>query len=177
MDPPPPGRPTGHIQAIGTDTAGRRQYLYHPRWRQRRDAEKFDHVLTVARRLPWISAYLREAAGCEVSANDFRTWHATVLAAMLFAHEAAGGSRTRRERVAAAVVRGVAGELGNTPTVARTSYIDPRVVDPFLAGTTIPRPTRRALAAAPPAPRAVERAVLTVLHQHGAHRFAAGPVA
>ncbi len=44
--------PAGHIQAVGTDDAGRRQYLYHPVWRQKRDAAKHDRVLTVAARLP-----------------------------------------------------------------------------------------------------------------------------
>ena len=44
--------PNGHIQAIGVDAAGRRQYLYHPEWRRQRDEQKFDHVLTVAKRLP-----------------------------------------------------------------------------------------------------------------------------
>ncbi|UFU03664.1 hypothetical protein LQF12_03385 [Ruania suaedae] len=42
----------GHIQAVGTDGAGRRQYLYHPLWRAARDAEKYEHVLEVAERLP-----------------------------------------------------------------------------------------------------------------------------
>ena len=40
----------GHLQAVGTDDAGRRQYLYHPDWRTRRDAEKFDRVLRVRQR-------------------------------------------------------------------------------------------------------------------------------
>ena len=44
--------PMGHLQATGTDAAGRRQYLYHERWRARRDAEKFDRMLTFAHRLP-----------------------------------------------------------------------------------------------------------------------------
>lgn len=44
--------PDGHIQAVGTDAAGRRQYLYHPRWRQARDRDKHDRVLRLARRLP-----------------------------------------------------------------------------------------------------------------------------
>ena len=44
--------PNGHIQAVGTDAAGRRQYLYHPVWRERRDKAKHDRVLTVAARLP-----------------------------------------------------------------------------------------------------------------------------
>ncbi len=42
----------GHIQAIGTDDAGRRQYLYHPVWREQRDREKFDRVLDFGRSLP-----------------------------------------------------------------------------------------------------------------------------
>jgi DNA topoisomerase I len=44
--------PNGHIQAVGTDDAGRRQYLYHPVWREQRDRAKHDRVLIVARRLP-----------------------------------------------------------------------------------------------------------------------------
>jgi DNA topoisomerase I len=44
--------PNGHIQAIGTDAAGRKQYRYHERWRQRRDQEKFDKMLDFARALP-----------------------------------------------------------------------------------------------------------------------------
>src|ERR671911_2397937 len=44
--------PNGHIQAVGTDAAGRRQYLYHPVWREQRDAAKHDRVLVVAARLP-----------------------------------------------------------------------------------------------------------------------------
>ena len=44
--------PNGHIQAVGTDDAGRRQYLYHPAWREKRDAAKFDRVLAMAKRLP-----------------------------------------------------------------------------------------------------------------------------
>jgi DNA topoisomerase-1 len=44
--------PFGHIQAVGTDAAGRRQYLYHPAWRARRDQEKFDEMVQFARALP-----------------------------------------------------------------------------------------------------------------------------
>jgi DNA topoisomerase-1 len=46
--------PFGHIQAVGTDAAGRRQYLYHEQWRARRDQEKFDEMLRFARALPRI---------------------------------------------------------------------------------------------------------------------------
>jgi DNA topoisomerase IB len=44
--------PNGHIQAIGVDAAGRRQYRYHDRWRERRDAEKHQRVLEIAQQLP-----------------------------------------------------------------------------------------------------------------------------
>lgn len=44
--------PAGYLQALGTDAAGRRQYLYHPLWRQRRDRRKFNQVLEVAEQLP-----------------------------------------------------------------------------------------------------------------------------
>ncbi len=44
--------PNGHIQAVGIDAAGRKQYLYHQDWRRRRDQEKFDHMLEFARCLP-----------------------------------------------------------------------------------------------------------------------------
>src|SRR5687767_7265834 len=44
--------PNGHLQAVGTDDAGRRQYLYHPEWRVRRDAEKFQRVRAFGRALP-----------------------------------------------------------------------------------------------------------------------------
>jgi DNA topoisomerase IB len=44
--------PLGHIQAVGYDAAGRRQYLYHPRWRAARDKRKFERMLDFARVLP-----------------------------------------------------------------------------------------------------------------------------
>src|ERR1700743_2009911 len=44
--------PNGHIQAVGTDAAGRRQYLYHTAWQQERAEEKFDRVLDLSSRLP-----------------------------------------------------------------------------------------------------------------------------
>lgn len=57
--------PTGHMQAVGVDERGRRQYLYHDRWRARRDAEKFDHMVDFARALP----ALRERC-CELLEGD-----------------------------------------------------------------------------------------------------------
>ena len=70
--------------------------------------------------------------------KDFRPWNGTVLAAVALARRAARPStKNARRRAITAAVREVAIFLGNTPTVARTSYVDPRVIDAFLAGDTI----------------------------------------
>jgi DNA topoisomerase I len=254
----------GHLQAVGTDAAGRKQYLYHEGWRARRDRQKFDRVLRLARGLPdmrrtcdrhlgsrgltreralagsvrlldlgffrigseayteengsyglatlrrnhvrvrgstvafdfaakggkrmvqtiddpplarltrallertgggkellayrdgkaWrdvrsedINAFLKDLADDDVSAKDFRTWHATVLTAVLLASEERElTSVTSRKRVVSSVVKEVAEMLGNTPAVCRASYIDPRVIDRFLNGETISLPRGRDLA-------------------------------
>lgn len=272
--------PRGHIQATGIDAAGRKQYLYHPQWRAKRDAAKFDHVLDVAERLPhlrkratsdlhargmtrervlaltarlldlglfrvggdeyangdepsygiatlrpdharavrgcvvfeyvakggvervqsvgdpevcavlnalrrrrrgaqrlfayrdgrqWrevhsddINAYLREASGGEMTAKDFRTWHGTVLAAVELAGAGPKRSQTGRRKAVSAAVRTVADQLGNTPTVARSSYVDPRVVDLYNDGvvanlTGVPAGTGEGTR------HATERAVLDLL--------------
>src|SRR5262245_61279046 len=60
--------PDGHLQAVGTDVAGRRQYLYHPRWRVRRDREKFARMLDFARALPRLRRHVeRDLRGDELS--------------------------------------------------------------------------------------------------------------
>jgi len=247
--------PNGHLQAVGVDNAGRRQYLYHEQWRIKRDQAKHDRVLTVAARLPlarrrvakdlrlegmpqeralatafrlldlgffriggeayaeanqsfglatvrkehvsldrgtvvfdyiaksgqeryvaladelvraavgdllrrrgggpellaykdgrvWrdvtsteINAYIKAKVGGEVSAKDFRTWHGTVIAAVALA-QANDRARTvsARRRAVAAAMKQVSSYLGNTPTVARASYVDPRLVDLFNDGVTI----------------------------------------
>jgi DNA topoisomerase IB len=248
--------PGGHIQATGMDQAGRKQYLYHPRWRARRDQQKFDDMIEFARALPalreyvderlaldevsrehvlavavrlldrgffrigsedyavrndtyglatmkkrhvrlrgevllfdypakhgkrrvqavidpevartverlkrrrgggdellahktggrWvdirssdINGFLKDATGLDISAKDFRTWGATVLAAVALAvaGEVPPASKTARKRVVTRAVKEVAHYLGNTPAVARASYIDPRVFDRFADGQTI----------------------------------------
>jgi DNA topoisomerase IB len=247
--------PMGHIQATGIDAAGRKQYRYHDRWRERRDAEKFESMIRFARCLPqlrervakdlrkrglprdkvlacavrlldrgffrigsedyaeendtygiatmrkrhvtidgdevrfdyeakgglrrlqtvadpavarivrelkrrrgggqellayrsgsrWvdvksadINEYVKAAAGEEFSAKDFRTWSGTVLAAVaLSVSGPARGTQSSRKRAKAWAVKEVARYLGNTPSVARTAYIDPRVFDRFDGGLTI----------------------------------------
>jgi DNA topoisomerase I len=247
--------PNGHLQAVGTDAAGRRQYLYHEAWRTRRDQEKFDNMLEFGRALPglrervtahlgqrgltrdrvlacatrlldrgffrmgsegyaeqnqtyglatihkrhvrldggviafdyvskggqrrlqsvldpqvravvaallrrdgggpellawrrgreWvdvrsedINAYIKEQTGGDFTAKDFRTWTATVLAAVALASSfAVARSRTARTRAIRRAVQEVAQYLGNTPAVCRASYIDPRVFDRFRSGLTV----------------------------------------
>jgi DNA topoisomerase IB len=55
--------PNGHIQATGTDAAGRRQYLYHDAWRVARDIEKHERMIEFARRLPRARDIMREDLG------------------------------------------------------------------------------------------------------------------
>lgn len=246
--------PNGHIQAVGVDAAGRKQYLYHERWRSERDEEKHERVLALAPALPafrervarelagrglgrervlatalqmldrgvfrvggesyaedngthGVATLLREhvvvrgvavefcypakggvefcriitdpalaravkslsrsrsgsdrllvyrsgrqwcevrsddlnerfkdLVGAEFSVKDLRTWHATVSAAVAFARAERPDSQRGRRRVEAAVMREVAEELGNTPAVARKSYVDPKVVRAYEGGRAI----------------------------------------
>jgi len=90
-----------------------------------------------------INTYLRRSSGLDMTAKDLRTWHGTLHAAAALARAERGGSATAARRAVAAVMREVAQELGNTPAVARASYVDPRVVDAFLQGRTLdPRSCR-----------------------------------
>ena len=247
--------PNGHLQAVGTDDAGRRQYLYHPQWRASRDAAKFDRILGfgkalskarervltdigaegmsqeracavavrlldlgyfrigndvytdtngsfglttllrehVSRRgsalhfrfvgksgiehdvdiddkaaiealdvmrrrrgggdrlLAWkdgrtwrdlsssdVNDYIRGCFGIEATAKDFRTWHATVIAASALAEtDEPGKTKASRKRAVSAAMKEVSEFLGNTPTLARTAYVDPRVVEAYERGRTI----------------------------------------
>ncbi len=247
--------PNGHIQAIGTDAAGRRQYLYHPAWRAKRDELKFDRVKVAGTRLArareriiedlraegmplaraaatatrlldlgyfrigsdayadangsfglttlerrhvrrqgddlvfsfvgksgiehsitisdphvieslnlmrkrrggstrllayrgearWadldataVNAYISQMVAEDLTAKDFRTWHATVLAAVALAEsDEKGDTVASRRRAVKSAVEEVAAYLGNTPTIARKSYVDPRVIDQYEAGVTI----------------------------------------
>jgi DNA topoisomerase IB len=87
-----------------------------------------------------INDYIKETIGPEFSAKDFRTWNATVLAAVVLAASArerdmqTKGARARAKRIA---VKEVAHYLGNTPAVCRASYIDPRIFDRFDGGLTV----------------------------------------
>jgi hypothetical protein len=88
---------------------------------------------------PEIREYVKEAAGEEYTAKDFRTWAGTVLASVTLAATDAERRRTKtaNKRMVTFAVKQVAYFLGNTPAVARASYIDPRVLDRFRDGYTI----------------------------------------
>jgi DNA topoisomerase-1 len=84
-----------------------------------------------------INGYIKDVTGGDFSAKDFRTWAATVLAAVALAVSAEARSATARKRAVARAYQEVAHYLGNTPAVSRASYVDPRVVDRYLAGVTV----------------------------------------
>jgi DNA topoisomerase I len=85
-----------------------------------------------------INDFIREISGADFTAKDFRTWSATVLAAVALAVSVeAAASKTARKRAVARAMKEVAHYLGNTPAVCRSSYVDPGLVDRFEAGVTI----------------------------------------
>lgn len=243
----------GHIQATGVDTAGRRQYIYHPTWRQQKDRIKFDRALALAESLPtarrqvtidlrgdghtreralaagfrmldtgslrvgseryaeehgsfglttllcahaqvkgdtillrfpaksgqawesdiedpdlatvvrslkrrgptahllsfqddrgWhplaasdINDYVRTRTGGDFTAKDFRTLHGTIAAAVSLAKAPPATTKTARSRALTQAMKDAASVLGNTPAIAKSSYVDPRVVDEFTHGRTI----------------------------------------
>jgi DNA topoisomerase-1 len=93
-----------------------------------------DLVNLGARRL---NEYIREHMGEEFTAKDFRTWGGTLLAAVALAEHGPVETATEQKRTVAAVMRTVGERLGNTPAVARASYVSPAVVEQYLDGRTI----------------------------------------
>jgi DNA topoisomerase-1 len=84
-----------------------------------------------------LNEYVREHLGDEFTAKDFRTWGGTLTAAIAFAEHGPAETATEAKRVVAGVMRTVAERLGNTPAVARSSYVSPAVVEQYLDGRTI----------------------------------------
>ena len=84
-----------------------------------------------------VNGYIRELAGDEFSAKDFRTWAGTVLAALALREFEAFDSETQAKRNIMAAIKSVAKRLGNTPTVCRKCYIHPHVLDAYLDGTML----------------------------------------
>ena len=146
------------------------------RMTRRRTAEERLLVARVGRRWVPVQAgdindYIRELFGLEVTAKDFRTWHATVHVAGALAESALGvatggrpaTSKRARTRAVREAIVGASELLGNTPAVCRSSYVDPRVVDLYEADVTI-APTLRRLSTDPDKARdQVDRAVVKLL--------------
>jgi DNA topoisomerase-1 len=84
-----------------------------------------------------LNEYVRSYLGDEFTAKDFRTWGGTLIAAIAFAERGPVETETEAKRVAAGVMRRVGKELGNTPAVARSSYVSPAVIEQYLDGRTI----------------------------------------
>jgi DNA topoisomerase IB len=84
-----------------------------------------------------VNEHLKEVTGGDFTAKDFRTWNATVLAAVALADfDPPPATKTARRRAINEAVKRVATYLSNTPAVCRSSYIDPRVIDRFDSGDT-----------------------------------------
>lgn len=111
-----------------------------------------------------VNAYLADLLGGDLTSKDFRTWHATVIAAAALADsDEPGDTKASRRRAVKAAIAEVAEYLGNTPAIAKKSYIDPRGLDRYDDGTVMKLPafTKRT----PPARRQalLEKALLDLL--------------
>ena len=115
---------------------------------------------------PLVNAYIGEHLGDEFTAKDFRTWGGTLTAAVGLAERGPQRTEADVKKAVAAVMRDVGRELGNTPTVARTSYVSPAVVELYELGITLedfrPKAERRVSATAVGLTRE-ERALLSLL--------------
>ena len=146
--------PAGHIQAVRTDAAGRRQYRYHDEWRRKRDLEKFDRILDFAEMLPALRRRVKQ--DLELPGMPERRVLACAARMLDIGFFRVGGEEyaeqnstfglatIRREhtsvdtkRAVTRAVKETSDYLGNTPAVCRASYIHPRVIDLFAGGVTI----------------------------------------
>jgi DNA topoisomerase I len=84
-----------------------------------------------------LNDYIEQHMGDEFTAKDFRTWGGTLIAAIAFAEHGVPETETEAKRVVAGVMRAVGAKLGNTPAIARTSYVSPAVVEQYLDGRTL----------------------------------------
>jgi DNA topoisomerase-1 len=114
-----------------------------------------------------VNAYLREIAGDNFTAKDFRTWAGTVMAAEALARVAEFRSKAEATRNVGRAIESVACRLGNTKAICRRSYVHPAILDAYLDGVTIGTPSPRAAQQITPyALRPEERAVVEILERH-----------
>ena len=121
-----------------------------------------------------INAWIKDATERDFSAKDFRTWNATVLAAVALAVAGeVASTKTGRKRAIVRAVKEVAHYLGNTPAVCRASYIDPRVIDAYEGGLIIAPALEEVSTEAHPGElpihqRTIEEAVIDLIKGHEA---------
>ncbi len=108
-----------------------------------------------------VSSYIATRAGGHFTAKEFRTWNATLLMALLLANTDPAPTARSRKTAITTGIRGVADWLGDTPAVARSSYIDPRVISRYESDGQLPTIPR--LPASLPAAEAAEVAVAALL--------------
>jgi DNA topoisomerase I len=84
-----------------------------------------------------VNAFLREIAGDEFTAKDFRTWAGTVLAAWALREFTAFDSEAAAKRNVTQAIERVASRLGNTPAICRKSYVHPEIVGAYLDGSLL----------------------------------------
>ena len=84
-----------------------------------------------------LNDYVRDYLGEQFTAKDFRTWGGTLIAAIALAEHGPAESESAAKKVIPGVMKRVGKELGNTPAVARSSYVSPAVIDQYLDGRTI----------------------------------------
>ena len=84
-----------------------------------------------------LNEYVKEYLGEEFTAKDFRTWGGTLTAAIALAERGVAETEAEAKKVIANVMRSVGERLGNTPAVARSSYVSPAVVEQYLDGRTL----------------------------------------
>ncbi|WP_375401009.1 DNA topoisomerase IB [uncultured Amnibacterium sp.] len=102
-----------------------------------------------------VNRYVKKRTGGRFSAKDFRTLRGSVTAAASLARHGPESGKSKQQRAIAEAMRAAAAVLSNTPTIAKASYVDPRVVDRFRAGETID----------PARPKAAEQELLSMLFQ------------
>jgi DNA topoisomerase-1 len=123
-----------------------------------------------------VNDYLRDAAGIDVTAKDFRTWMGTLMCASALATMPPPTSAAESKRVLKAALEEVAAQLRNTPAVSRGSYVHPRVIETYEDGTL---PKRWAAGPSRPARQLVadERRLLALLKPKARARRAAAEAA
>jgi DNA topoisomerase-1 len=113
-----------------------------------------------------VNDYLQDVTDFPYTAKDFRTWGGTLRAATVLADIGPPKSKTEGARNVALAMRLVAGELGNTPTICRKSYVHPIVIAKYLKSTMIELPPHRRRRASRVAHSPEERALIDFLDEH-----------